>query len=429
MHSVREIRPQLILKVSDRELGFLGYLVIDQSLFGRAIGGVRMRDGLTLDEVAKLAREMTLKFAFLNIPVGGAKAAVIWKPFSSDEERERIFTAFGKNLGPLLTKNICSLGEDLGTYSQDIYHIKRGAGIDIQRPRSNNGISAYYTAITVFVAAEQLANSLGLKLSGSRVAIEGLGKVGTCVAKLFSDAGADIVGVSTIKGGIYNPEGIDIVRLIELKSEAGDEAVNHYHDAETIPKENLLALDTDILVPCAAPYTITKDNVSQLKAKIVVPGANIAATDEAESVMLERGIHYMPSFVSSSGGILAYALFAHGFGRTNAEKIMKKGFGKKISSLIEISHKECISLGQKTREIAESNLKGSEQLMRHKQEEKLMELSSMWQKGGLRKHTETVLWRSYKLSFKFRASFLLRLFATKYMEDKLSMEVTPWTDL
>ncbi len=429
MHFVRQIRPQLILKVSDKELGFLGYLVIDQSLFGRAIGGVRMRDGLTLDEVAKLAREMTLKFAFLNIPVGGAKAAVIWRPISSDEERERIFTAFGKNLEPLLAKNICSVGEDMGTYSQDIYHIKRGAGIEIERPKSSNGISAYYTAITVFVAAEILVNSLGFKLSGSRVAIEGLGKVGTWVAKLFSDGGVNIVGVSTIKGAIYNPEGIDIGRLIALQRETGDEAVNRYHDAEPIPKESLLALNTDILVPCAGPYAITKDNVWQLKAKIVVPGANIAATDEAESVMFERGIHYMPSFVSSSGGILAYALFAHGFGRTNAENIMKKGFGKKISSLIEISHKECISLGQKTREIAERNLKRSEQRMRHKQKEKLMELFSLWQEGGLRKLTETALWRLYKLSFKFRASFLLRLFATKYMEDKLSNEVTPWIDL
>jgi len=108
---------------------------------------------------------------------------------------------------------------------------------------------------------------------------------------------------------------------------------------------------------------------------------------------------------------------------------MKKGFGKKISSLIEISHKECISLGQKTREIAERNLKGSEQRMRHKQKEKLIETLSLWQQGGSRKLIETVLWRFFKLSFKFRASFLLKLFATKYMEDKLSNEVTPWADL
>jgi glutamate dehydrogenase (NAD(P)+) len=169
---------------------------------------------------------MTLKSVFLNIPVDGAKAAVLWKPISSDEERERIFTAFGKNLDPLLAKNDCSVGEDMGTYSHDIYHIKRGAGIDIQRPTSNNGISAYYTAITAFVAAEKLVNSLGSELSGSRVAIEGLGKLGRGAAELFSDAGVNIVGVSTIKGGIDNTEGLDIVRLIALQREAGDEAAN-----------------------------------------------------------------------------------------------------------------------------------------------------------------------------------------------------------
>ena len=415
MYSVEQLRPQLILKVSDKELGFLGYLVIDRIL-GSATGGVRMREGLTLDEVANLAREMTLKFAFLNIPEGGAKAGVIWKPFSSDEERRKTFTAFGKNLGPLLTKGIYFTGEDMGTCSHDVYHMLRGAGKDIQV----KSLSGYYTALMVFITAEKLSNSLGFRLSGSRVAIEGLGKVGTCVAKVFSDAGANIVGISSIKGGIYNPEGIDIVRLIQLKREAGNEVVNCYPDAETIPKESLLALDVDILVPCAGePCPITKDNVCQLKAKMVIPGANLVATAEAESLMFERGIHYVPCFVSSSGGILAYFLLAQGFSETHVQTLMKNGFGKKISHLIEISRKERISLSQKAREIAERNLKRSEQWTRLKRKEKLLELLSGWQRGGFRELLRFTLWRCYGLSLKFKTSFLLKSFATKYIEDKL----------
>lgn len=283
-----------------------------------------------------------------------------------------MYTAFGKNLGPLLTKRICIVGEDMGTSSLDIYHIKKGAGIDIERPRSNNGASGYYTALTVFITAEKLADNVGFKLRGSRVAIDGLGKVGTWVAKFFSDAGANIVGISTINGGVYNPRGIAVVQFLELKRKLGDDAVNFYPGAETIPKESLLALDVDILVPCAGPYTITKENIPQLKAKMVVSGANISATAEAESLMFERGIHYIPGFVSSSGGILYYAIAEHGFGQTNIERIMKNGFGKQVSRLIERSREENVSLSQKAREIAERNLKKLEQLTVSKRKRKYL---------------------------------------------------------
>ncbi|MEW6571473.1 MAG: Glu/Leu/Phe/Val dehydrogenase dimerization domain-containing protein [Nitrospirota bacterium] len=422
-HSV----PQLILEVSDEESGFLGYVVIDCILSGPAIGGVRMRDGLTLDEVAGLAREMTLKFAYLNIPRGGAKAGVIWRPSLSDEDRAMIFTAFGKNLGPILTKGIYGPGEDMGTSSMDIYHMKRGAGININRPTSNTGRSGFYTALTVFTSAEKLADSLGLKLSDMRVAVEGLGKVGMSVAELFSDAGIKIIGISTIKGGIYNPDGIDIRRLMELKKEAGDEALNLYPDAEAITKESLLALDADILIPCAGPYTITKENVSQIKAKMVVPGANLSATAEAESLMFERGIHYIPGFVSNCGGVLFYAVSAHGFWGGNVERVMKNGFGRNVSYLIESSRNKHISLSQRAKEIAESNLKRLKQMTGIEQKDRLQQLQTQRQKPE--KSIDSILWRFYKLSLKVRASFLLRSFATTYTEDKISMEAIPWGDL
>ncbi len=432
MHSmdpVEHLAPQLILEISDEELGLLGYVVIDRILSGPSIGGVRMRDGLTLKEVADLAGEMTLKFAFLNIPCGGAKAGVIWRPLLSDEERRNIFTAFGKQLGPVITKRMYCPGEDMGTSSIDIYHMKKGAGLDIARPASNNSASGYYTALTVFIIAERLADSLSLKLSGMRVVIEGLGKVGIHIAKLFSEAGAKIVGVSTIRGGIYNPQGIDIIRLTEMKKELGDEVVNVYPDAEKISKDDLIALKSDLMVPCAGPYTITKENVSQIKSKIVVPGANLAATAEAESVMHERGIHYVPSFVSSCGGILLYALHEHGFWGTDVERIMKTGFGEKISHLIRIARKENISISQKAKEIAESNLKILEQLTSSQQKEKLLELLRQRQRHDFGEILSIVLWKFYKLSFKFKASRLLRPFAIKYMEKKLSHDAPSWTDL
>ncbi|MDQ7786447.1 MAG: Glu/Leu/Phe/Val dehydrogenase dimerization domain-containing protein [Thermodesulfovibrionales bacterium] len=418
-HSIENSPAHLTLKVADEKLGLLGYVVIDRVLSGPSIGGVRMRDGLTLDEVTGLAREMTLKFSFLNIPCGGAKAGVLWRAFSSDEERRNIFTAFGKQLGPVLIKRMYIPGEDMGTSSLDIYHMKKGAGIDITKPASNNSASGYFTAVTVLISVECLTKSMSFNLSGARVAIDGFGKVGTCVAQLFADAGAKIVGISTIKGGLYNPDGIDIGRFLELKRESGDDAVNFYSHADAIKKESLLALDADIFVPCAGPYTITKENVSQIKSKVVVPGANLAASAEAESIMHERGIHYMPSFVSSCGGILVYALIEQGFSGAGAEKIMKNGFGSNISRLIERSSTENVSLSHKAREIAQRNLSRLEQFAG----------SDRKQNIGVSLNHRPALWKYYKLSFQFRASRLLRPFAAKYMENVLSQDAPSWTDL
>ena len=353
----------MVMEVSDKELGLLGYVVIDCVLSGPSIGGVRMRDGLTVREVSDLAREMTLKYAFLNIPCGGAKAGVLWRPFSSDEERRNLFTAFGKNVGPVLTKRIYIPGEDMGTSSIDIYHMKKGAGLNIEKPSSQNSTSGYHTALTVFLSAQKLAKVTGLKLSGARVAIDGFGKVGASVAQLLDNAGAKIVSVSTLKGALYNPGGIDIRRLMELKSESGDNAVNLYPNPEAIKNERVLSLDADIFIPCAGPYTITQENVSQLKAKIVVPGANLAATAEAETMMHELGIHYMPSFVSSCGGILFYALHEHGFWGTDVERIMKTGMGEKITRLIQLARKKNISISRKAREIAGNNLENLERVI------------------------------------------------------------------
>lgn len=429
MNSVRPSFPQMVLEVFDEDLGLLGYVVIDCVLSGPSIGGVRMRDGLTVGEVADLAREMTLKYAFLNIPCGGAKAGVLCRPFSNDEERQKLFTAFGKNLGPIITKRIYIPGEDMGTNAIDIYHIKKGAGLVIERPSSKGSDSGYFTALTVFICTERLAQSTGLDLSKAKVAIDGFGKVGASVAQLFDNAGARIVGVSTLRGALYRPRGIEIRRLMELKNTSGDDAVNLYPDAADSQKESLLSSDADVFIPCAGPFTITQENVSQLKAKIVVPGANLAATEEAESMMHERGIHYMPPFVSSCGGILLYALQEHGFWGTAVERIMKTGLGDKISRLIQLARKENISVSRKARGIAEMNLVTSEPYARLHGTEKLPVSRKHCLKHSCREELEYHLWKAYKLSFRFRASRLLRPFAIQYMEDKLSKNATPWTEL
>ena len=143
-HSIEELRPQLILNINDEELGLLGYLVIDRTINGVASGGIRMTSDVTLDEVANLAREMTLKYGFLNIPCGGAKAGIIASSSLSIEKRRRILLSFGKSLSPLIMNGIYRTGTDMGTFPEDIYYIFKGAGKKVNSKAFQDAESGYY---------------------------------------------------------------------------------------------------------------------------------------------------------------------------------------------------------------------------------------------------------------------------------------------
>lgn len=406
----------MIVYAVDSKFGHIGYVVIDRvpdSSKPIAIGGVRMRQGLTLEEVVDLAGEMTLKFAFLNIPVGGAKAGVLWKPLSSPEERAEYFTAFGRSISPLLKKGIYCAGEDLGVNSVDLYHIKKGAGLKANMPGASKGISGYYTGLSVYICTEKLLNSIGMELKGARVAIEGFGKVGASAASLFYEAGAKVVAVSTIKGGIYNPHGLDIDKILAIAEARGDDVVKEYPEAEPLSSDELSGLDVDVLVPCAGPYSITVHNLSRIKARIVVPGANIPVTSEAEPLLHEKGIYYMPSFVASGGGILAYALIEHGFHGLELDRIMREGFGERVNRLIEKAQQESLSLSQVARKIAERSIANNYRTDDNRQNN----------------NSKDLLWKLYKKSRRVRAGFLLKSFATSYMTEELLKDSPGWTRL
>jgi glutamate dehydrogenase/leucine dehydrogenase len=304
---------------------------------------------------------MTLKFGFLNIPCGGAKAGIIASSSLSKEKRRQVLLGFGKSLGPLLLSGIYRPGTDMGTSPEDLYYIWRGAGRKVRPEVFQNTESGYYAALTVFITAEKLIDYLGLSLPNCSVAIEGFGKLGLSVARLFSDACAKIVAISTIEGAIYNPEGLNISKLITLKNKFNDKVIANYRDAEMITKEELLTLDVDVLIPCAGPDTLNLANIPHLKAKIIVPGANIAATGEAENLMFERGIHYVPGFVSNCGEILKHFLLAQGLGEKDIQKMIKERFGRKISNLLEISYKRGIPLGRIARKISWQRVKNMEE--------------------------------------------------------------------
>lgn len=397
------LNPEYHLEINDKTSGLKGYVVIDRNLNGIATGGIRMADDVTMEEVANLARAMTLKFAFLNIKKDGAKAGICASPLLTPDKKKEICFAFGKAISHLLNEGRYYPGEDLGINSRDLSHIFAGAGIKLTK--ENIIKSEFFTALTVFLSAKEILKSQNLRLEGQSIIIEGFGKVAIEAARLFVKSNARIIGISTSVGAIFDEAGLDINMLCRLKELHGDDLVTHCPKAKKIKKELLLIQKTDILIPGARPDSINMQNIEQIKAKIIVPIANVAATQEIEDQLFEKGITYIPDFVSNCGGILSYFLSEQGFKIQEIKEIISEGFTEKLNRIISEANTRKQSLSSIARETAEENIKKMER----------ENLSSIYEKISLGKAG----WIAYRLLGKIRAGFILNFFAKRYISLKL----------
>ena len=332
--------PQLIYGVAEQKLIFLGYLVIDSTIDGKSSGGIRMSTEVTLEEIAALAKNMTLKCGFLGIPRGGAKAGIRVNGLLSKVERKSVFTEFGKYIGRFIKCGYYSPGTDMGTTNEDVDNLLNAALGEMKHRK--HAATHVYTSWTMLVSARVVLNSLGLELEESTVAIEGFGKVGSSAACVFSKNGAKIVGVSTIKGAIYNPRGLDAEKLLKMRREFGDNLVNLYKGAKKLTNNELKKMPLDILLPCAGSWTINSTNAYEIRSKIVCPGANIPITDKAEEILSKRNIIVIPDFVSNSGGRLG-AFMGSMLSERGKLGIIEREFGRRVSEIIQRSKERNVS--------------------------------------------------------------------------------------
>ena len=275
----------------------LGYLAVDTTTGGVCGGGVLAVPEISRLELCHLAMAMTRKYAFPEIPVGGAKAAVLTRSDGADKKNDLI--EFGKQLRPH-TRSY-SPGKDLGVDHRDLQRIFAAVGIQPRRTVSDSG---FYTGFTVLLAAKESTGYYNMKLDSCTVAIEGFGSVGSWVARFLYNRGCRVVAASTRQGAVYNPKGIDVYALCRLRDRYGARCVTQYGDVNPIPKENLLRLSVDILSPCALSWSIRKSNADQVSAQMIIPGANNPVTDAAKKQLAARGIFYFPDFVANCGCVL-----------------------------------------------------------------------------------------------------------------------------
>jgi len=339
-----EFGSQLICNIVDEKLELLGYIVIDSSINGHSCGGLRMLPDVSISELQSLARVMTLKFGFLGMNEGGAKAGIVANSSMPQEEKLTLLRTFAEIASPLLKTRAYIPACDMGTNNDEIRYMLESIGLKV--PQNNVGIKEngeFYVALSVLAGVETAARHMNLDLSQSTLAIEGFGKVGSSVAKVFSRKGTKVVAISTVKGTIYNPDGLNVDKLIQIRNEVGEDVVNVYKKAKTIGKSELLTLDVDVLSPCARHHSINLENVEKIKAKIICAGANIPVTREAEQVLWRKGKLCLPDFVTNCGGILGSNMENAGLSERFIGNFIVQEIGNKISEIIEVSEKKNMS--------------------------------------------------------------------------------------
>jgi glutamate dehydrogenase/leucine dehydrogenase len=285
-------------------------------------------------ELRGLARTMTLKYGFLGMPVGGAKAGVRADPEAPQEERRLRLAAFARAVAPLLQRGVWSPGPDMGTDDDDIIHLSEAIGISVGAARESIH-SAEHTALTVLSGVRQALGQTTSSLPQCRVAIEGWGKVGSAVGQLLADAGARIVAVSNVRGAIHDPRGLDLQQLQTLATENGSHGLEAYDGAEHLEREALLELPVDILCPCARHHSVHAGNAARVAAGIICPGANNSLTSEAERLLFQRGTVCLPDFVTNSGGVLGATLEGAGASRGRIVAFIEEHIDRRIAWLLE----------------------------------------------------------------------------------------------
>ncbi|WP_260848092.1 glutamate dehydrogenase [Brevibacterium aurantiacum] len=307
--------------------GAHGFVVIDTLVRGTASGGLRMRQGCTLEEVRGLAQGMTRKEAIhlrpgrRYVPVGGAKGGIDFDPRApgATDILERFLVA----VNPIM-RAYWALGEDLGVRQNDIDEIlarrELGSGLSaveklLSDPEAARARTATaFSAVVDGLAQDELVGGLGVATSAiaaleaegrdpadSTAVIQGFGSMGGASARFLAEAGVRIVGIADADGFVSNPAGLDVEALLDTRDPFGgiDRATLRPADVDG-DRRDWLAADCDVLVPAAVSYAITRANCEAITAGLIVEAANMPVLPDAEERLQARGVTVVPDFLANS---------------------------------------------------------------------------------------------------------------------------------
>ncbi|MGW2418951.1 Glu/Leu/Phe/Val dehydrogenase dimerization domain-containing protein [Streptomyces sp. NPDC001709] len=320
--------PLMSLVWTDHVTGRQGFLVVDRLVRGVASGGLRMRPGCTLAEVAGLARGMTMKEALhydpeaRYVPLGGAKGGIDCDP--QDPRAHGLLVRYLRAMRPYI-ESCWTTGEDLGLTQDLVDRAAAEAGLvsSVQAvyPLLDDEAAARKRLADAFavevdgIGLDELAGGCGVAESvlaaldragvpyaGTRVAVQGLGTMGGATARFLARAGLTVVAVADIKGTIANPAGLDVEALLAARDGYGtvDRRVLRPGDRE-LPGDAWLSADAEVLVPAAVSYAIDTADQERIGARWIVEAANMPVLPEAEELLAARGVTVLPDVVVNSG--------------------------------------------------------------------------------------------------------------------------------
>jgi glutamate dehydrogenase (NAD(P)+) len=365
---------------TDPVTGRKGYMVVDRLIDGIAGGGTRMRAGVTLQEVERLARTMSIKNGAISLPGGGAKGGLDCDP--RDPEARALLVRFVGAMRPWL-ETCWGTAEDLGTTQELLDEVFREAGMrsSVEASLNHSGdpeaaLGRLATGLTTRVggigmgdlvggygvaqAAVAAAEFRGQHVSELRATIQGFGAMGGSAARYLVEEGARVVGVADVHGTIANPAGLDVERLLASRSPLGDvdRSVLGPGDRE-LPGDAWLSVDAEIAIPAAVADSITEDNAGRLRVSYVIEAANIPTTPAAQQALHERGVIVVPDFLANGGTNAWFWWVLLGMVAPDPESSFRKireTMRRSVHDLLSAAERDGVAPRQAAEAVAERNL-------------------------------------------------------------------------
>lgn len=352
-----EFGPEKVMLIRDPPINMKGFLVIDNSFYGVPLGGLRMAEDLTLREIIRLARAMTLKFCSYKVPLGGAKAGLIASSHIEKNQKNLLIANFAENIKPLIKGGGYYPEPGLGVFDADIGKILDFAGRpqlmhgkiglfseDLPIEKKWTGIGVTYCIKTIFNQYKKYGKSEWN--NPPNIILEGFGRAGIEIVKFIRENNYKLTGLSTLKGGIFDEGGLDVEELLKLREEYGDDIVNKYESDDLIKleKEDLFELSsdysTDIIIPGARPDIINEKNVEKIEPKAIIPISSAPYQEGVLQTLNEKNILAMPDFITNSGDILELNIRQREKSDRKILDNIRKQITEKVIDILENSYKE-----------------------------------------------------------------------------------------
>ena len=355
-HAEREISANLVLVRDNGEaLPVTAFRVQHSSARGPVIGGVRLSPHTQVAELRAQAMNMTWQCALLGIPFGGSAGALVCDPAAlSERELRHLSKDYVAALRGMIGPQCDVLMEDLGSnpqvlawmldaHARAVGHLEPGAVMG--KPAVLFGLPDHASAAAqgVFAALRIAVEESGRNLAGLRVALQGLGRMGSTLAPLLQDAGARLVAAADISGGVRCTEGISVPALLDWI--ASKSVLLGFPEAEGVSNTEMLEADCDLLVLAAAPRQITAANAGHVRASLVIEAAADAITHAAERTLQEQGARVVPAILAGAGATAAaYLEWSLNLGHEN---FLLDGVEENIRLRIEAAYREARRTAQR----------------------------------------------------------------------------------